>query len=119
MPGNGDVEERSHQLHRRVAWRNTCFASATAPAQNQVTEHRQVVVPADRGAAGGTFRVGKDDRFFTRQTMNHNIEKAANNCPEDAGDYVRDGPGNGQNVWKRYQGEMHAGSIVYRRLLTA
>ena len=52
--------------------------------------------------------------------MNHDIKKTADDRAENAGDDERDGPGKRQCAQvERYQGENHAGDIVYRALLTA
>ena len=89
-----DRTERRQQLDCRVAKRNTLLAAATLRAQQHPTDHRNVVVESDDRAARRTTRVWKNHRLFERNTMNDDVEKAADDGAEDSGKNVTKSRGN-------------------------
>ena len=62
-----------------------------AAAQQDITQHRYVVVERDRNVAGRTPRVGKDDRLLNRKTMDNHIKETAEDSADDACKDVIDG----------------------------
>src|SRR6185312_14613540 len=76
---------RGHDLDNRVAPAYQRFASAAAAAQQKVAQQRKVVAPANLPLAGRTKRAGRDDREVARQTVNTDIQKAAEYKAEHGG----------------------------------
>jgi hypothetical protein len=50
--------------------------AATSP-QNEITDHRDVVVPTNRVIAAKAVRAGKDDRLSLRQAGDADIQEAS------------------------------------------
>src|SRR5215212_9810470 len=62
-------------------------------AEDNITEHGNVVVESDAPAAGRAAGVGEDNRLFERNSMNYNVEKTADDCAKNSGDHVTDNRG--------------------------
>ena len=79
-PEHGDAGDHQHGrdgLDERVDGRNTNLATTATSTQNQVAQHRNVVVSADRGITVRAMRAGKDDRLSERYAVDDDVEKAA------------------------------------------
>ena len=70
------------ELDQDIANRNGCTARAAAAAQDREAENRNVVVPADRRVAMRAVTSRKDQRLFTRVTMDDDVEKTADDRAE-------------------------------------
>ena len=73
---------RSQNLNRGIEQGNAAAAITATPAQKDVTEDRNIVVPADAVAAAWAVRSGADNRLATRHADNADVEEAAENQPE-------------------------------------
>ena len=60
------------------------FATATLATKNDIAQNGNVVIESDECAASGTPRVWKNDRLLSRNTMNDNVQEAANDYAKDA-----------------------------------
>ena len=63
-----DVESQNQdqgrqRFHRGIKRRNRRMAIAATPAQNQITDQRDIVVPTNRVIAARAMRAGKNNRF--------------------------------------------------------
>ncbi len=69
-------------------------------AQDEPTEERDVVIPADGVGAVRTIRVGVDDGLMLRQSGDADVQKTAHEQSKDEGNKFED---NGRAHWKSIQ----------------
>src|SRR5215216_1522735 len=67
-------------------------------AEDNITEHGNVVVESDAPAAGRAAGVGEDNRLFERNSMNYNVEKTADDCTKNSGENVTNCWGNNVQI---------------------
>ena len=88
MPGSGGEEipagEHSpgHQLDDRIHRADAHAARPAPPAEHQITHERNIVVPRDQFPAAHAMRSRLHHAAIAWQTMNTDIEKAANQQAE-------------------------------------
>jgi hypothetical protein len=72
---NRDKKKCGEKLHDRVAHRNRNLASPTTSPKDEITQHRDVLIPMKFDLTMGTVTSGKSDRLLLRQSHDHDIEK--------------------------------------------
>src|SRR3954469_2745168 len=82
-------ENTGQQLDRGVARRDGGAAGAATPPEDSPADDRNVVVRPYRSVARGAMRGGEGNRLFARDAVDDDVQKTANDGPEDA-----DGCGN-------------------------
>src|SRR5690348_17017586 len=75
------------------------LARAALPAEHEIADHGNVVVPANRFAAAPAARARKRDRFAARHPVNADVQKAADAQAEQEqkNEIHRGVPGNSGN----------------------
>jgi hypothetical protein len=68
-------EDGGHHLDGRIALGDRRRAAATAPAEQQPREDRDVVVRLDRRVAGAAVRARRDERLAPRQAVGDDVQK--------------------------------------------
>ena len=71
------------KFDRRIPRGDRGFTRPAFAAKNEPTEHRNIIVRLDRYITLRTLRVWKDDRLFVRNTVDHDVEKAPDQSPEN------------------------------------
>ena len=73
----GHGKQAAEQLDDRVSDGYPGAATAAAPAQDEVADQRDVIVPADSGAACRAGRSRADDGFSSGQAIDTDIQETA------------------------------------------
>ena len=79
---------RGRALRASTGWvapADRCITVAAAAPQQQPTQHREIVMPADGMAAFGAVAAGKDHRFLAGQAPGHHVGEAADAGAQQAG----------------------------------
>ena len=68
-------KKTTEQFHQRVTYRYVSVAAAAASAQDDITEHRNVIIPVNGGTAYRTGRCRPDDGLSFGQAVNADIQE--------------------------------------------
>src|SRR5436190_16766144 len=102
MTGARHEENRRQRFDRGVTAGYADSAIAAASTKNQKADHWNVVIRLDGGLTFWTSGVREDNRLFTRNAMNDDVEEAT----DDPADHAEEHAGN----WQR-----HIEGAIYRR----
>jgi hypothetical protein len=73
----GQTEQGSRQeLHKEIAHAENASAITALPAQEEVTQKRNIIIPPDRVPAGKTMGTGQHNGKTRRNPVNAHIQKA-------------------------------------------
>ncbi len=76
-------KKRSRPLDERVLDRNGLMTEAASASQEEVTEDRNIVIKPDGMVTVRAVGPREDNRFISRQPTDADVQKAADEGPED------------------------------------
>src|SRR5215216_4205792 len=83
--GRHPEQEPSCRLHRRVAYGYGLLAVSAPPAEQHIGDEGQVVRRPDGLTTIRAVRGWPHDRLAVRNTVNHHVQEAADDEPEEDG----------------------------------
>jgi hypothetical protein len=77
MHPDGHGKQAAEQFNDRVSNGYSCLAATAAPSQDHIADQRDIIIPADSGAAGRACRCRANDGFSSGQAIDADVQETA------------------------------------------